>query len=178
MSPRATYRLQLNAEFTFAHATRLVPYFRRLGISHLYSSPILAARKGSPHGYDVIDHSRINPELGGEAGFRALVAQLREHGLGIIVDIVPNHMAAGMENAWWIDVLEHGRESAHARAFDIDWNSSDPSLRNRILVPILGKPYWLALSDGDIALVQTSGTIVVSYADHRLPLRPEDRRAL
>ncbi|HEX9159098.1 MAG TPA: malto-oligosyltrehalose synthase, partial [Rhizomicrobium sp.] len=97
---------------------------------------------------------------------------------GIIVDIVPNHMAASTENAWWIDVLEHGRESAHARAFDIDWDTSDPSLRNRVLVPILGKPFRLALSDGDIALVQTAGTFVVSYADHRLPLRPEDARAL
>jgi len=178
--PRATYRLQLRKEFAFAHAMALVPYFKRLGISHIYASPILAARKDSQHGYDVIDHSRISPELGGEDGFRALVTCLQAESLGIIVDIVPNHMAVGGENAWWMDVLEKGRDSAHARAFDVDWDPPDPSLKNRILVPVLGKPFWQALSDGDIAIVreQNSGKIAVIYADHRLPLRQEDAQAL
>lgn len=180
MTPRATYRLQFRREFPFAAAIPLVPYFRRLGISHVYASPILAARKGSTHGYDVIDHSRINPELGGEDGFRALIACLREEGLGIIVDIVPNHMAAGSENPWWMDVLEHGRDNPHARSFDIDWNAPDASLQNRVLLPILGKPFPQALSDGDITLARTedSGKVVVAYADHRLPLRPEDAQAV
>lgn len=180
MIPRATYRLQFRKEFPFAAAIPLVPYFRRLGISHVYASPILAARKDSAHGYDVVDHSQINPELGGEDGFRALIACLREEGLGIITDIVPNHMAAGAENAWWMDVLERGRDSPHARSFDIDWNPPDPSLQDRILLPILGKPLSQALSDGDITLARAedSGTVALAYADHRLPLRPEDVRAL
>ena len=110
-APRATMRLQLHRDFTFADATGLVPYLAALGISHLYSSPILTARAGSMHGYDVIDPTRVNPELGGEAGLRGLVAALRAAGLGLIVDIVPNHMAAGgMENPWWADVLRHGRD--------------------------------------------------------------------
>ncbi|HLY06250.1 MAG TPA: malto-oligosyltrehalose synthase, partial [Rhizomicrobium sp.] len=180
MIPRATYRLQFRREFTFADAIALVPYFRQLGISHIYASPILAARKGSAHGYDVIDHSRINPELGGEEGFRAAVARLHEHGLGIIVDIVPNHMAVDGGNAWWMDVLERGRESPHARNFDIDWDSPDPSLQDRVLVPILGKPFAHALADGEIALARddNSGKIAVAYFEHRLPLRPEDAQAL
>ena len=128
-APRATMRLQLHRGFTFADATRLVPYLASLGISHLYASPILTARAGSMHGYDVVDPTRVNPELGGEAGLRSLVAALRDAGLGIIVDIVPNHMAAGgMENAWWADVLQHGQASRYASFFDIDWNSADPGI--------------------------------------------------
>ena len=151
-APRATMRLQLHREFTFADATRLVPYMAALGISHLYSSPILAARAGSMHGYDVTDPTRVNPELGGEDGLRSLVAALRAAGLGLIVDIVPNHMAAGgMENPWWADVLRHGRESRYATFFDIDWDVND-----KLLAPFLGKPYGEALRDGAITLAQRS----------------------
>ncbi|HEX3429288.1 MAG TPA: malto-oligosyltrehalose synthase [Rhizomicrobium sp.] len=180
MIPRATYRLQFRKEFTFAHASALVPYFNNLGVSHVYASPILAARKGSSHGYDVIDHSRINPELGGEDEFRAFVACLRRHEMGIIVDIVPNHMAVAVENAWWMNMLELGRDSMHARAFDVDWDGPDPSLKNRILLPILGKPFAQALTDSDIDLVrdESSGKIAVAYAEHRLPLRPADAQML
>ena len=107
--PRATYRLQFNREFTFADATRVVPYLERLGISHVYASPILKARPGSMHGYDVTDHTRLNPELGTQEDFEALVATLHEHGMGLIVDIVPNHLGVlGDDNAWWLDVLENG----------------------------------------------------------------------
>src|SRR6185437_2268838 len=110
MIPRATYRVQFRKAFPFAAAIPLVAYWKRLGVSHLYTSPILAARAGSTHGYDVIDHTHINPELGGEEEFRRLVATLRESGLGLIVDIVPNHMAVGgSDNPWWLDVLENGQ---------------------------------------------------------------------
>src|SRR5690348_9397030 len=116
--PRATMRLQLHRDFTFADATSLVPYLAALGVSHLYASPILTARPGSMHGYDVTDPSQVNPELGGEVGLRQLVKALRSAGLGLIVDIVPNHMAAGgVENPWWSDVLQHGRASQYATFF-------------------------------------------------------------
>ena len=128
--PRATMRLQLHRDFTFADATDLVPYLAALGISHLYASPILTARPGSMHGYDVTDPTKVNPELGGEAGLRRLVATLRAAGLGLIVDIVPNHMAAGgVENPWWGDVLRHGRNSSYARFFDIDWGKDEKVTR-------------------------------------------------
>ena len=125
--PRATMRLQLHRSFTFDDAAALVPYFAALGVSHLYLSPILTARAGSPHGYDVVDPSRVNPELGGEEALRRLVRELRRHGLGSIVDIVPNHMAIGSGNPWWMDVLEHGEASRFTRYFDIDWTPDNPA---------------------------------------------------
>lgn len=175
--PRATMRLQLHRAFGFADAERLVPYFASLGISHLYVSPILTARAGSMHGYDVVDPTRVNPELGGEAGLRSLVATLRRAGLGIIVDIVPNHMAAGgMENPWWGDVLRHGRASRYANFFDIDWNNSDPCLRGKVLAPFLGDPYGEALQSGAITLARNNDlpSPVIRYFDNRFPIRPED----
>lgn len=140
MTPRATLRLQFHKGFTFADAEALVPYFAALGISHLYASPITTARAGSLHGYDVTDHTRINPELGGEQGLRRLVDALRREKLGLIADIVPNHMAASLENAWWADVLRHGRDSRYARYFDIDWESEDPELRGKVFLPWLAQP--------------------------------------
>lgn len=120
-TPRATYRLQLNPQFTFADASAQVDYLARLGISHVYLSPVLTARSGSTHGYDVIDYGMVNPELGGEEGLRTLVANLRAHDMGVIVDIVPNHMAVGgNDNALWLDLLEWGRDSRYANFFDID----------------------------------------------------------
>src|SRR3954467_301589 len=119
MMPRATMRLQFHKGFTFADAERLGPYMAQLGISHLYASPITTARSGSMHGYDVIDPTRVNPELGGEDGLRRLVAALRAAGLGLIADIVPNHMAAVAANLWWFDVLRHGPQSRYAPYFDI-----------------------------------------------------------
>ena len=180
MTPRATYRLQFRREFTFDDAVSVVPYLARLGISHVYASPILTARKGSSHGYDVVDHSRINPELGGEEAFRRFVAHLKEYGLGLIVDIVPNHMATGAENAWWMDVLEHGRESVHAPKFDIDWDPPHGSLKNRLLLPILATPLNEALAREEIMIVRDdeSGAPRLRYGDHRLPLRPRDAQAL
>lgn len=177
--PRATMRLQFHERFTFADAIPLVGYLTALGISHLYSSPILTARAGSMHGYDVVDPTTVNPELGGEDGFRALVAALRAEGLGIIVDIVPNHMAVGGDdNAWWLDVLGHGRGSRFGHFFDIDWEPADPALRGKILLPTLGMTYGEALASGDLKLTHEArrGGLALRYADHLFPLRPEDRQ--
>src|SRR5690554_261199 len=129
--PRATARLQLHRGFTLSDAMDQTAYYAALGISHLYLSPITRARPGSTHGYDVIDHSMVNPELGGEEALRQLAGKLREHGMGIILDIVPNHMATDPENAWWWDVLKHGPDSTHAATFDIDWHPGPASLRGK-----------------------------------------------
>ena len=172
-TPRATYRLQLNEKFTFADATAQVPYLAQLGISHLYLSPIQAARKGSMHGYDVIDHSRINPEIGGEEGLRQLVKQLRKHKMGLIVDIVPNHMAVGgNDNALWLDLLEWGRSSRYAGFFDVDWDVPDPALKNRVLAPFLGKSYGETLAAGEIKLAfdSSTGRFHLDYYEHRFPI--------
>ncbi|MEO8716206.1 MAG: alpha-amylase family glycosyl hydrolase, partial [Acetobacteraceae bacterium] len=167
--PRATMRLQLHKGFTFADAARLAPYMARLGVSHLYASPILTARAGSMHGYDVVDPTRVNPELGGEDGFRRMVAALRAENLGLIVDIVPNHMAIGAANPWWQDVLRHGRASAHGDVFDIDWYNGNPLLDGKVLLPVLGAPYGEALADISIAPGPE-----LRYFDNRFPIRPED----
>src|SRR3990167_8264552 len=172
-TPRATYRLQLNRQFTFADASAQVPYLARLGISHVYLSPILAARSGSTHGYDVIDYGMVNPELGGEDGLRALVANLRAHAMGVIVDIVPNHMAVGgNDNALWSDLLEWGRDSRYAMFFDIDWDVPDPALTNRVLAPFLGESYGEALTTGKLhfGFDTAQGRFHVDYFEHRFPL--------
>ena len=182
MTPRATYRVQFHADFTFADAQRLAPYWAKLGVSHVYASPIATARKGSIHGYDVVDPTTINPALGGEEGFHALVQTLRRHGLGVILDIVPNHVAVGGDdNAWWLDVLEKGRASAHARFFDIDWNSDDPALTGKLLAPFLGGPYAEVLESGDLVVEaepERDRISVVAYGAHRFPIRREDHAAV
>ncbi|OZI61086.1 malto-oligosyltrehalose synthase [Bordetella genomosp. 11] len=150
--PRATVRLQLHKDFTLSDARDRVPYFARLGVSHLYLSPITRARAGSQHGYDVVDHAQVNPELGGEAALRELAATARTAGLGLIVDIVPNHMATSTDNPWWHSILEHGRASPHAEWFDIAWDGVDKELQGKVLAPFLGKPYGEALAAGDITL--------------------------
>ena len=175
MTPRATMRLQFHKDFTFADAERLVPYLVKLGISHVYASPITAARTGSLHGYDVVDPTRVNPELGGEEGLRRLVAILRAAGLGLIVDIVPNHMAVGPQNAWWVDVLKNGRASPFAEYFDIDWEPENRELRGKVLLPVLGKPLADALAAGEIKLSRRAdGECAVRYFDHYFPLAPND----
>jgi (1->4)-alpha-D-glucan 1-alpha-D-glucosylmutase len=176
VTPRATIRLQLNRGFTFDHAAARVAYFGRLGVSHVYASPILKARPGSLHGYDVVDPGLVNPELGGEHGLRRLVEALRRHGLGLILDIVPNHMAIHRQNERWLDVLENGPASAHASFFDIDWQSPDPSLTGKVLVPVLGAPYAEILRERKISLRldARTGRILAEYGDHLLPIRPED----
>ncbi|MEK7342281.1 MAG: malto-oligosyltrehalose synthase [Pseudomonadota bacterium] len=167
MIPRATYRLQLTRDFPFAAAEAILPYLADLGISHVYASPITTARSGSTHGYDVTDPTRINPELGGEAGFRSLAAAARAHGLGIVIDIVPNHMGvAGGENGYWNDVLRLGRDSAYARWFDIDWTGP-------LILPILGATLSEVIDAGDIALVREGEPHILLYGEQRLPLRPD-----
>ncbi|WP_395676016.1 malto-oligosyltrehalose synthase [Inquilinus sp.] len=168
--PCATARLQFHAGFTLDDGCAALPYLARLGISHVYASPLLAARPGSTHGYDVIDPTRIDPERGGEAGFERFAAALRSHGMGLILDIVPNHMAADPATPWWRDVLEHGQASPHAAVFDIDWDA--PANPGRVLLPILGKRYGEALRDGDIRLVRdpATGRPVVAIPGHTLPV--------
>ena len=170
VTPRATYRFQFHKDFPLARGEELVPYLDRLGISHAYASPITVAVPGSPHGYDVVDPTRVNPELGGEEALRSLVAALRARGMGLIIDIVPNHMGvAGGHNAWWNDVLRRGRSSEFAHFFDIDW-------RRPVVLPILGAPLSDVLVQGHIA-VDRSGEepVLTVYGEHRVPLRPDDR---
>lgn len=171
--PTSTYRLQFRGDVTFERATKLVPYLKDLGISHLYASPIFTATKGSTHGYDIIDANEIDPAIGGRQGFDALSAALRKDGLGLILDIVPNHMAASVENPWWRDVLRHGRESAYARHFDIDW-------RRKLTLPQLGKPLEDALAAGEFQLVcdPTDGLPELAYFDHRFPLSENSARQM
>lgn len=173
--PRATYRVQLHGEFRFDDAAALVPYLHALGISHLYCSPPLRARPGSRHGYDVTDHGQINPELGGRAGLDRLVETLHRHGMGLLIDIVPNHMGVlGGDNAWWLDVLENGESSAYAEYFDIDWHPADPALEGRVLLPILGDQYGVVLERGELQLVfdAARGYFTVRYHEHQMPIDP------
>ncbi|HSB96896.1 MAG TPA: malto-oligosyltrehalose synthase, partial [Spongiibacteraceae bacterium] len=171
--PRATLRLQLHKDFNFSQARRWVPYAASLGISHFYVSPILTARAGSQHGYDIVDHGAVNAELGGEEGLRALVDTLRAHGMCLLVDIVPNHMAVGgADNRIWLDVLEWGPASRYANFFDIDWDVPDPALTRRVLVPLLGKPYGEALADIELCFDAATGRFYARYFEHRLPLAP------
>jgi (1->4)-alpha-D-glucan 1-alpha-D-glucosylmutase len=176
--PRATYRLQLNAGFTFADAKGIASYLAELGISDLYLSPILKARKGSTHGYDVVDSVALNPELGTEDDFDALHQELQQRDLGLLLDVVPNHMAATPENAWWMSVLENGPHSRFLHYFDIDW--SPVTLRgqtvNKVLLPILGKPYGEALEAQEIQLGFDADGFYFRYFDTRLPLAPHTYR--
>ncbi|WP_438301747.1 malto-oligosyltrehalose synthase [Pseudomonas sp. NMS19W] len=174
---RATVRLQFHKGFTLDEAVPLVAYFARLGISHVYASPLLAARAGSMHGYDVVDPTRVNPELGGEPALRRLVAALREHGMGLILDIVSNHMAVGGgDNPWWLDLLEWGRLSPYGEFFDIQWHSPDPLMEGQLLLPFLGSDYGIALQDGTLPLVFNAGagTFHVEHYEHHFPICPGD----
>src|SRR6201994_3756186 len=174
--PLATYRLQLTADFNFEHAAAVVPYLKALGISHVYASPFTTAPKGSTHGYDVVDHTRLNPELGGEAGFERLSAALKQHDLGLILGFVPNHVGVHYaDNPWWLDMLEWGPVSPHAVAFDVDWEQLPYRKRGGVLLPILGSSYGEALERGDIELRYegSEGSFSCWYFEHRLPIGPE-----
>lgn len=172
---RATQRLQFHKDFTLDDAVALVPYFARLGISHIYASPLLKARAGSMHGYDVVDPTLINPELGGEPALRRLVATLREHQMGLILDIVSNHMAVGgADNPWWLDLLEWGRGSPYASFFDIQWHSPDPLLKGQLLLPFLGNDYGAVLQAGEIPLRfdAAEGRFYIEHYQHHFPVCP------
>jgi (1->4)-alpha-D-glucan 1-alpha-D-glucosylmutase len=169
----ATYRVQLHAGFTFDDAASLAGYLADLGVTHLYCSPYLQAAPGSTHGYDVVDHHRLNDELGGEAGHGRLVAALRGHGLGHVLDIVPNHMAvAGRANAWWWDVLENGPSSRYASYFDIDWDPPERKLIAQVLVPVLGDHYGRVLEAGELQLGREGGAFLVRSFDLEVPVSP------
>ncbi|HEX5453750.1 MAG TPA: malto-oligosyltrehalose synthase [Stellaceae bacterium] len=174
--PRATYRLQFRGEFGFNEAAALAPYLARLGVSHVYASPYLKARPGSSHGYDIVDHGRLNPELGDGAAFERMVHAFRQHGLGQILDFVPNHVGVGgSDNPFWLNVLEWGPESAYAGWFDIDWNPDRPHLTNKLLVPFLGDQYGLELERGHLRLrfdPQEGSFAVWAYDTHKLPICP------
>jgi (1->4)-alpha-D-glucan 1-alpha-D-glucosylmutase len=170
----ATYRLQLRPDFGLADAAGVVPYLARLGVSHVYLSPIFEAVTGSQHGYDVVDPARVRGELGGRAAFDSLVRTAHDHDLGIIIDIVPHHMAADAENAWWWDVLARGQASSYAHHFDIDWSPPEARLAGKVLLPVLGDHYGRMLESGELRLERRAqGDVVVRYHEHLAPLSPE-----
>ncbi|WP_458757072.1 malto-oligosyltrehalose synthase [Afipia sp. TerB] len=174
--PLATYRLQFTADFGFDQAAAIAPYLKAFGITHVYASPFLKARHGSSHGYDVVDHNAINPELGGEPGFARLSAALKHEDLGLILDFVPNHMGVHFaDNPWWLDILEWGRSSPYASSFDIDWDLLPFRARGGLLLPILGSSYGAALENGEIEIRYDAkeGSFSAWYFDHRLPIAPE-----
>ncbi|WP_341519969.1 malto-oligosyltrehalose synthase [Pseudomonas sp. G.S.17] len=172
---RATQRLQFHKDFTLDDAVPLIPYFASMGISHIYASPLLKARAGSMHGYDVVDPRVINPELGGEPALLRLVGAMREHGMGLILDIVSNHMAVGgADNPWWLDLLEWGRRSPYADFFDIQWNSPDPLLEGQLLLPFLSSDYGTVLQAGEIPLRFDAehGAFYIEHYQHHFPINP------
>ena len=173
--PRATYRLQFNSGFTFVQATEIIPYLNGLGISHCYSSPCFRTRKGSLHGYDIIDHNSLNPETGSWEQYEHFVEELKRHGMGQIMDVVPNHMAVmGDDNVWWLDVLENGQASVYAGFFDIDWQPVNAMLKGKIHIPVLEDQYGNTLEKGELKLVFNAGTgeFSVYYYNNRFPIDP------
>ena len=172
--PGSTYRLQFNAGFRFEDARRILPYLQALGITHCYASPILRARTGSQHGYDITDHNTINPEIGTPEEFEAFAQDLKALGMGLILDIVPNHMGVGHgTNPWWQDVLENGQSSAYADFFDIDWHPLKEELEGKVLLPVLGAAYGDELEQGKLKLNFDAGSFYISYYDRRFPLDPQ-----
>ncbi|MCC6383072.1 MAG: malto-oligosyltrehalose synthase [Dehalococcoidia bacterium] len=177
-TPLGTYRLQLHRGFGFAEARAAAGYLARLGVSHLYLSPVFTATPGSEHGYDVVDHSQINPELGGLAGLYELGETLAREGMGLVLDIVPNHVGVGGRNPWWWDVLRYGRASRYAGYFDIDWEAQ-PQMESGVLVlPMLGKPFGVTLEAGELSLAIEENDLAVRYFENRFPLAPESYAAV
>lgn len=179
-SPRATCRIQFSKDFRLADAREIVPYLAALGISHIYASPLLMARPGSAHGYDIVDHNRVNPEIGDATALDTLVADLRAHGMGLIIDFVPNHMGIGPDNPWWIDVLEWGAQSPYASYFDIDWEPLEPTNAGKIVLPFLGDHYGQVLERGELTLRldRERGSFSVGYFDNVFPISPQDYPSL
>src|SRR5271155_2537828 len=169
--PIATYRLQFHKGFTFADACKILDYLQQLGISDVYASPVLTSRPGSTHGYDGTDPSRIDPDLGGEEGFAVFQQELQKRGMGLLLDIVPNHMAASSENRWWMDVLENGMDSAFASYFDIDWRPGAKNMDGRILLPVLGKPFGEVLDGGELSVILADALFPVAPRSYSTILR-------
>ena len=172
--PVATYRLQFNKDFRFADGTNVTPYLRRLGVSHCYASPYLKSRPGSTHGYDIVDHRALNPELGTQEDFEHFVRTLHQHGMGQILDMVPNHMAAGCDNPWWVDILENGQASIHASFFDVAWYPLKDELRGKVLIPVLEDHYGEVLEKGllQLAFDVDKGEFSLWYHEDRFPIDP------
>ena len=171
--PVATYRLQFNGNFRFTDAAAIIPYLAELGISDVYSSPYLAAYPGSPHGYDITDPTKINPEIGTEEEYNAFTDALKQHGMGLVLDIVPNHMCIDSANRYWMDLLENGPASSFSSFFDIDWDPVKKELRNKVLLPLLGDQYGIALEKKDIRLAFEEGAFFLLVYDNKLPILPE-----
>lgn len=176
--PRATYRLQFNADFTFQDALVLIPYLDALGISDLYASPLFKPRSVSTHGYDTVDYGQFNPKLGSEEDFDALSSALSEREMGLLLDIVPNHMGVSTENAWWTDVLKQGPSSQYAHYFDIEWRPQNRALDDKVLLPILGDHYGQVLEAGALKVVYWHGDFYVHYYEHQFPTTPETYRRI
>ncbi len=173
--PHAFYRLQFNRDCTFLQAAALLPYLRELGISHCYASPYLKARPGSTHGYDIIDHGSLNPEIGTRKEYEEFVAALDHNHMAQILDMVPNHMGVGPDNRWWVDVLENGQASPYAAFFDINWQSREEGLKNRLLLPVLGDYFGVVLEEGNLRLIFLAdrGSFFIASYEHRYPLAPK-----
>src|SRR2546427_11269801 len=177
--PAATYRIQFTPGFGFADALALIPYLHALGVSDLYASPFFRARRGSLHGYDVTDHTTINPEFGTEADLETLAHALTQHGMGLLMDVVPNHMGiSDASNRWWHDVLENGPGSPYAHFFDIDWAPPKAVLQNKVLLPVLGDQYGKVLEQGEIRLGYDEGAFIIDFYNQRLPLAPHTWTAI
>lgn len=175
--PVATYRLQFNKDFTFSQAADLAPYLASLGISHCYASPYLRARPGSMHGYDIIDDNHLNPEIGTPEEYERFVDTLHKHGMGQILDIVPNHMGImGSDNASWLDVLENGEASVYAEYFDIEWEPLKDELSGKVLVPVLADQYGIVLDRGELKLAfdKERDEFSIWYFQHRFPIDPRE----
>ncbi|KQT11012.1 malto-oligosyltrehalose synthase [Ramlibacter sp. Leaf400] len=173
--PVATYRVQFHEGCRFTDVAEAVPYLHALGISHLYSSPFLRARPGSTHGYDIVDHGALNPEVGDEEDFERMCRALRRHGMGQMLDLVPNHMGVlEADNAWWLEMLEHGQASAHSQTFDIEWQPAAPEMAGRVLLPVLGDHYGRVLESGELQLHfnAEAGEFGLRYWNHRFPVDP------
>ena len=178
-APSSTYRLQLHKDFTFEQATAITDYLAQLGVGAIYTSPYTHAESGSTHGYNVVDHCALNPEVGTTEQHAALAAAMREHGLGHILDFVPNHVGIGSgENPWWFDVLENGPASLYADYFDIDWNPPTLGLENKLLLPVLGQQFGSELDDGKLSVVREGGKFFVAYYDRRLPVAPRTYKTI
>jgi (1->4)-alpha-D-glucan 1-alpha-D-glucosylmutase len=178
--PNSTYRLQFNSEFNFNKAKEIIPYLKQLGISHIYASPLQSPRKGSLHGYDIVDHSSINQEAGTIEEFNSFVDTLHYYEMGLILDIVPNHMGIGKENKWWMDVLENGQSSEYAHYFDIDWNPVKRELNDKILIPVLGDYYGNIVTSGQLnfKFSEETGKLSINYYEHEFPLNPSSYPAI
>jgi len=171
--PISTYRLQFNRNFRFTDAKEIVQYLHELGIGDIYASPYFSAKKGSLHGYDIVDHNALNPEIGTKEEFEGLMAKLREYGMGQVLDIVPNHMGIGSENQWWMDLLENGPSSVFAGYFDVNWKPVKQELKDKVLLPALGVQYGAALENQEMSLSFHEGAFFITYYEHRFPVSPQ-----